>query len=52
MSPYARPDSLVTTAWVEEQIGDPEVLVVEVDVDPNAYEEAPARVHARPPSIA
>jgi thiosulfate/3-mercaptopyruvate sulfurtransferase len=39
MSAYANPNSLVTTAWVEEHVGDPKVLVVEVDVDTNAYEE-------------
>ncbi len=36
---YSHPDSLVTTAWVEEHVGDPRVLVVEVDVDTYAYEE-------------
>ncbi len=36
---YASPTSLVSTAWVEEHLSDPKVLVVEVDVDTNAYEE-------------
>jgi thiosulfate/3-mercaptopyruvate sulfurtransferase len=36
---YARPESLVTTGWVEEHLGDPKVLIVEVDVDTNAFEE-------------
>ena len=36
---YAKPDSLVTTQWVEEHIGDPKVRVIEVDVDTNAFDE-------------
>jgi thiosulfate/3-mercaptopyruvate sulfurtransferase len=37
--PYANPDSLVTTQWVEEHIRDPKVRIIEVDVDTNAFEE-------------
>jgi thiosulfate/3-mercaptopyruvate sulfurtransferase len=37
-SAFANPDSLVTTAWVAEHAGDPGIRLVEVDVDPSAYE--------------
>jgi thiosulfate/3-mercaptopyruvate sulfurtransferase len=36
---YARPDTLVTTSWVEEHIKDANVRVVEVDVDTTAYDQ-------------
>jgi thiosulfate/3-mercaptopyruvate sulfurtransferase len=35
--PYARPDVLVSTDWVLEHHNDPNVRVVEVDVDTSAY---------------
>src|SRR6204780_2074463 len=39
MSDYAFPDSLVSTEWVAKHLTDPNVRVVEVDVDTNAYNE-------------
>lgn len=39
MSDYARPETLVSTAWVDEHLHDPGVRVVEVDVDTAAYDE-------------
>lgn len=39
MAEYAHPDSLVSTNWVEQHANDPNVHVVEVDVDTNAYNE-------------
>jgi thiosulfate/3-mercaptopyruvate sulfurtransferase len=39
MSEYAHPETLVSTQWVLEHAGDPNVRVVEVDVDVNAYNE-------------
>jgi thiosulfate/3-mercaptopyruvate sulfurtransferase len=39
MSDYARPDMLVSTEWVDQHKFDPNVVVVEVDVDTQAYEE-------------
>jgi thiosulfate/3-mercaptopyruvate sulfurtransferase len=39
MSDYARPDVLVSTEWVDQHKFDPHVVVVEVDVDTQAYEE-------------
>jgi thiosulfate/3-mercaptopyruvate sulfurtransferase len=36
---YAHPGTLVTTAWVGEHATDPQVRVVEVDVDTKAYDE-------------
>ncbi len=38
MASYARPDSLVATQWVEENLSNPKVRIVEVDVDSAAYE--------------
>ncbi len=38
MSGYAHPEALVTTDWVRAHLGDPNVKVVEVDVDTQAYE--------------
>jgi thiosulfate/3-mercaptopyruvate sulfurtransferase len=37
---YAHPEVLVTTAWVNGHLDNPEVRIVEVDVDTNAYESA------------
>jgi thiosulfate/3-mercaptopyruvate sulfurtransferase len=39
MADYAHPEVLVTTAWVAEHAKDPNVRVVEVDVDTKAYDE-------------
>lgn len=38
MASYARPDSLVSTQWVAENLDNPKVRIVEVDVDSAAYE--------------
>jgi thiosulfate/3-mercaptopyruvate sulfurtransferase len=39
MADYAHPEALVSTDWVAEHSKDPNVRVVEVDVDTNAYKE-------------
>lgn len=39
MSDYAHPDSLVSTDWAAQHLTDPNVRIVEVDVDTNAYNE-------------
>jgi thiosulfate/3-mercaptopyruvate sulfurtransferase len=39
MSDYAHPQALVSTAWVAEHVNDPNVRIVEVDVDTAAYDE-------------
>jgi thiosulfate/3-mercaptopyruvate sulfurtransferase len=39
MSHYAHPDVLVETDWVAGHLKDPDVRIVEVDVDTKAYEE-------------
>jgi len=39
MSDYAHPEVLVTTQWVADHAGDPNVRVVEIDVDTKAYDE-------------
>jgi thiosulfate/3-mercaptopyruvate sulfurtransferase len=39
MSDYARPESLVSTDWVDAHKSDRGVAIVEVDVDTRAYEE-------------
>jgi len=39
MAEYAYPEALVTTEWVAQHAHDPNVRVVEVDVDTNAYNE-------------
>ena len=39
MADYAHPESLVTTEWVAEHSSDPNVRLVEVDVDTSAYEQ-------------
>ncbi len=36
---YAHPEVLVPTVWVEQHWNDPQVRLVEVDVDANAYHE-------------
>ena len=38
MAGYAHPEALVDTAWVAAHANDPNVRVVEVDVDTSAYE--------------
>ncbi len=42
MANYAHPEVLVSTDWVAEHQKDPNVRVVEVDVDTNAYNEGHA----------
>lgn len=37
MADYARPDVLVSTEWVAQHLGDPNIRLVEVDVDTSAY---------------
>ena len=39
MAEYAHPEALVSTAWTAEHASDPNVRVVEVDVDTKAYDE-------------
>ena len=39
MAEYAHPESLVSTQWVAEHGSDPNVRLVEVDVDTSAYEQ-------------
>lgn len=39
MTEYAHPEMLVSTQWVEENKGTPELAIVEVDVDTKAYDE-------------
>jgi thiosulfate/3-mercaptopyruvate sulfurtransferase len=39
MAAYAHPETLVSTDWVAEHQNDPNVKVVEVDVDTKSYEE-------------
>ena len=39
MSEYAHPETLVSTDWVASHATDPNVRVVEVDVDTRAYDE-------------
>ncbi len=39
MSDYAHPEVLVTTDWVADHASDPNVRIVEVDVDTSAYDE-------------
>jgi thiosulfate/3-mercaptopyruvate sulfurtransferase len=36
---YARPDTVVSTAWVADHLQDPNVRIVEVDVDTSAYHQ-------------
>jgi thiosulfate/3-mercaptopyruvate sulfurtransferase len=37
MAEYAHPEALVDTDWVQEHLNDPNVKIVEVDVDPALY---------------
>lgn len=37
MNDYAHPEVLVDTQWVEENLDDPTVCLIEVDVDPSLY---------------
>ncbi len=39
MAEYAHPEALVSTDWVAQHAADPDVKVVEVDVDTKAYDE-------------
>jgi thiosulfate/3-mercaptopyruvate sulfurtransferase len=39
MKDYATPDVLVSTEWVDQHKNDPNIRIVEVDVDTNAYNE-------------
>ena len=39
MTPYANPEMLVSTDWVARHKTDPDIAIVEVDVDTNAYNE-------------
>ena len=39
MADYAHPESLVSTEWVAEHGGGPNIALVEVDVDTSAYEQ-------------
>jgi thiosulfate/3-mercaptopyruvate sulfurtransferase len=39
MADYAHPEALVSTQWVADHSSDPNVRVVEVDVDTKAYDE-------------
>ncbi|HVE86464.1 MAG TPA: sulfurtransferase [Myxococcales bacterium] len=38
-TPYAQPEVLVETDWVEQHRTDPDVRIVEVDAEPSEYEE-------------
>ena len=40
MAEYAKPDSLVSTQWVADNLNNPKVRLIEVDVDTAAYETA------------
>ena len=39
MSEYANPEVLVTTDWVASHLNDPNLRLVEIDVDTSAYEQ-------------
>ena len=39
MDSYAHPDAVVDPDWVQEHVSDPNVVLAEVDVDTNAYDE-------------
>jgi len=39
MSEYAHPEVLVTTEWVANHLNDPNLRLVEIDVDTSAYEQ-------------
>jgi thiosulfate/3-mercaptopyruvate sulfurtransferase len=39
MAAYAKPDVLVETSWLEDNVDDPSIAIVEVDEDATAYEK-------------
>jgi thiosulfate/3-mercaptopyruvate sulfurtransferase len=39
MSEYAHPEVLVRTAWIADHLNDPQIRVIEVDLDTRAYEQ-------------
>jgi thiosulfate/3-mercaptopyruvate sulfurtransferase len=39
MADYAKPDVLVETSWLEDNVDDPSIAIVEVDEDATAYEK-------------
>ncbi|MDO8612437.1 MAG: rhodanese-like domain-containing protein, partial [Dehalococcoidia bacterium] len=39
MSEYAHPEVLVSTDWVADHLNDPQVKLVEVDVDTEVYDQ-------------
>jgi thiosulfate/3-mercaptopyruvate sulfurtransferase len=43
MRNYAHPETLVSTDWVEQHTSDPNIRIVEVDVDTKAYDEGHVR---------
>ena len=43
MTEYANPDVLVSTDWLEGQLDDPDIRVIEVDEDTTAYEKGHIR---------
>jgi thiosulfate/3-mercaptopyruvate sulfurtransferase len=43
MAGYAKPDVLVSTDWLEEHIEDPNIRIIEVDEDTEAYEKGHIR---------
>ncbi len=43
MADYTNPDALVDTDWLEQNLSDPGIRVVEVDEDTNAYEKGHIR---------
>ena len=46
MASVAHPESIVTTDWVAENLGDPNVRLVEVDVDTEAYDQGHIRARS------
>ena len=43
MSDYAHPEVLVSTDWVKENLGKPNIKIVEIDVDTKAYDAGHVR---------
>ena len=43
MSDFANPDALVTTDWLEQNVDDPKIAILEVDEDTTAYEKGHIR---------
>jgi thiosulfate/3-mercaptopyruvate sulfurtransferase len=43
MAEYANPDVLVETSWLEDNVDDPSIAIVEVDEDVTAYEKGHIR---------